>query len=252
MTRNTRVIRTTPDRVWDVLADGWLYPLWVVGATRMRAVDAGWPEVGTKLHHSVGVWPLVLDDNTEVLECDPGRHLRLRARGWPIGEAEVALTLSPSGAGHPGRDRRGGRRRPGQARPRTGEGSFHQGAQRRDPAPARVPRRGTQRAVSYDAVVVGSGPNGLVAANHLLDKGWSVLVLEAQPDVGGAVRSAEDVELRVSCTTRSARSTRWPPPRPRSAPSTSSGTACAGGTLPPCSATRGRTGPGRCCTATAT
>ena len=99
MTRNTRVIRTTPDRVWDVLADGWLYPLWVVGATRMRAVDAGWPEVGTKLHHSVGVWPLVLDDNTEVLECDPGRHLRLRARGWPIGEAEVALTLSPSGAG---------------------------------------------------------------------------------------------------------------------------------------------------------
>ena len=73
MTRNTRVIRTTPDRVWDVLADGWLYPLWVVGATRMRAVDAGWPEVGSKLHHSVGVWPLVLDDNTEVLECEPGR-----------------------------------------------------------------------------------------------------------------------------------------------------------------------------------
>jgi phytoene dehydrogenase-like protein len=48
--------------------------------------------------------------------------------------------------------------------------------------------------VTYDAVVIGAGPNGLVAANHLLDKGWSVLVLEAQPDVGGAVRSAEDVE----------------------------------------------------------
>jgi phytoene dehydrogenase-like protein len=45
----------------------------------------------------------------------------------------------------------------------------------------------------YDAVVVGAGPNGLVAANALLDKGWSVLVLEAQPEVGGAVRSAEDV-----------------------------------------------------------
>jgi phytoene dehydrogenase-like protein len=42
----------------------------------------------------------------------------------------------------------------------------------------------------YDAVVVGAGPNGLVAANHLVDKGWSVLVLEAQPTVGGAVRSA--------------------------------------------------------------
>ncbi len=46
---------------------------------------------------------------------------------------------------------------------------------------------------SYDAVVVGSGPNGLVAANHLADSGWSVLVLEAQPDLGGAVRSANDV-----------------------------------------------------------
>jgi phytoene dehydrogenase-like protein len=46
---------------------------------------------------------------------------------------------------------------------------------------------------SYDAVVIGSGPNGLVAANHLLDAGWSVLVLEEQPDLGGAVRSARDV-----------------------------------------------------------
>jgi phytoene dehydrogenase-like protein len=46
---------------------------------------------------------------------------------------------------------------------------------------------------SYDAVVIGSGPNGLVAANHLADAGWSVLVLEEQPDVGGAVRSANDV-----------------------------------------------------------
>jgi phytoene dehydrogenase-like protein len=52
----------------------------------------------------------------------------------------------------------------------------------------------TDDAVTFDAVVVGSGPNGLVAANHLLDKGWSVLVLEAQPGPGGAVRSAEDVE----------------------------------------------------------
>jgi phytoene dehydrogenase-like protein len=45
--------------------------------------------------------------------------------------------------------------------------------------------------VSYDAVVIGAGPNGLVGANMLADRGWSVLVLEAQSEPGGAVKSAE-------------------------------------------------------------
>jgi phytoene dehydrogenase-like protein len=42
-----------------------------------------------------------------------------------------------------------------------------------------------------DAVVVGAGPNGLVAANALADAGWDVVVAEANDEVGGAVRSAE-------------------------------------------------------------
>ncbi|WP_181783227.1 FAD-dependent oxidoreductase, partial [Pseudonocardia pini] len=44
---------------------------------------------------------------------------------------------------------------------------------------------------SVDAVVVGAGHNGLVAANLLADAGWSVLVCEATDSPGGAVRSAE-------------------------------------------------------------
>ncbi|MCD9153756.1 SRPBCC family protein [Aeromicrobium duanguangcaii] len=99
MSTNTRLIETTPERVWDVLADGWLYPLWVVGASRMRDVDATWPEVGARLHHSVGVWPALIDDDTSVLEVEPGRLLKLHARAWPAGAAEVTLTLSPQGAG---------------------------------------------------------------------------------------------------------------------------------------------------------
>lgn len=67
-------------------------------------------------------------------------------------------------------------------------------AQRRVAAKAGAHRRGALTPVSrFDAVVVGAGPNGLVAANHLLDAGWSVLVLEAQPEVGGAVRSDSEV-----------------------------------------------------------
>src|SRR4051812_269623 len=45
--------------------------------------------------------------------------------------------------------------------------------------------------MSHDAVVIGAGHNGLVAANVLADHGWSVLVLEAQDEPGGAVRSGE-------------------------------------------------------------
>ncbi|MFJ9100779.1 NAD(P)/FAD-dependent oxidoreductase [Streptomyces sp. LUP47B] len=45
-----------------------------------------------------------------------------------------------------------------------------------------------------DAVVIGAGPNGLVAANLLADAGWSVEVLEEQPEPGGAVRHDHGVD----------------------------------------------------------
>jgi phytoene dehydrogenase-like protein len=44
-----------------------------------------------------------------------------------------------------------------------------------------------------DALVIGAGPNGLVAANVLADAGWRVTVLEARPEPGGAVRSDRGV-----------------------------------------------------------
>jgi hypothetical protein len=97
MSITKRVMATTPDRVWSVLSDGWLYPLWVVGASRIREVEDGWPAVGTRIHHSVGAWPLLIDDYTEVLLCEAERVIELRARAWPTGKAFVRIRLTPLG-----------------------------------------------------------------------------------------------------------------------------------------------------------
>jgi NAD(P)-dependent dehydrogenase (short-subunit alcohol dehydrogenase family) len=94
----THRVSAPPQAVWAVLADGWVYATWVVGASRMRDVDATWPQEGSRAHHSFGLWPAVIDDNTEVLYADPERELVLKARGWPVGEAHVRLVLTGDGA----------------------------------------------------------------------------------------------------------------------------------------------------------
>ena len=97
MSTTTRSVSATPEQVWKVLSDGWLYPLFVVGASRMRDVDESWPAVGAKLHHSVGTWPLLIDDTTEVVEIEEGKRVLLLARGWPAGQAHVDISLEPDG-----------------------------------------------------------------------------------------------------------------------------------------------------------
>lgn len=91
MATNTRTMDCTPDDVFRVLANGWLYPAWVVGASRMRDVDDSWPGPGAELHHSFGVWPALLDDTTQMMEWDPPHRAVMRARGWPVGEATVTI-----------------------------------------------------------------------------------------------------------------------------------------------------------------
>ena len=65
-----RRLNCSPEQVFAVLRDGWTYPVWVVGASRMRSVDEGWPAPGSKLHHSFGAWPLLLNDTTVPLIPD--------------------------------------------------------------------------------------------------------------------------------------------------------------------------------------
>nr|WP_314840956.1 SRPBCC family protein [uncultured Microbacterium sp.] len=99
MAKNVRTMNCRPEDVFRVLGDGWLYPAWVVGASRMRDVDDTWPQKGAELHHSVGVWPALLDDTTVVEEWSPPHRMVMRAKGWPIGEARVTLRVRAFGEG---------------------------------------------------------------------------------------------------------------------------------------------------------
>ena len=88
------VVPTTVDKVFSVLEDGWSYAGWVVGAAHIREVDPGWPGVGTRIHHSVGAWPVAVKDVSTVLAVEPGRVLELEARLWPLGAARVRFELT--------------------------------------------------------------------------------------------------------------------------------------------------------------
>jgi phytoene dehydrogenase-like protein len=44
---------------------------------------------------------------------------------------------------------------------------------------------------TYDAIIIGAGHNGLVAAIHLASKGWKVAVVEGTDEPGGSVKTRE-------------------------------------------------------------
>ena len=99
MAITTATASCPPEAVFSVLADGWLYASWVVGASRIRGVEPGWPAEGSRIHHSFGVWPALINDSTSVLEYDPPRRVVLKARGWPLGSARVVLEVEPTSDG---------------------------------------------------------------------------------------------------------------------------------------------------------
>ncbi len=97
MARNVRLMHCTPDDVFRVLANGWLYPLWWSAPPAWRDVDESWPAEGATLHHSFGSWPAVIDDTTVMREWDPPRRAVLEPHGGPIGVARVAIDVKARG-----------------------------------------------------------------------------------------------------------------------------------------------------------
>ena len=55
--------------------------------------------MGSEIHHSVGAWPLLIDDVTTVRRCERPSLLELTVRAWPTGEGVVRITCEPDGDG---------------------------------------------------------------------------------------------------------------------------------------------------------
>ena len=99
MALNEIHVDAPPAAVFDVLADGWSFGHWVVGTKEVRMVEPTWPDPGAKIHHSVSLGPLTVEDSTVVEEAKDDRRLVLRARARPMGSARVTIDLAPDGDG---------------------------------------------------------------------------------------------------------------------------------------------------------
>lgn len=90
-----RTIRRPRAEVFEALVTPPTYPNWLVGCRKMRAVDASWPEVGSRFHHTVGlVGPLTVDDHSEVLAIADGVELSLEVRALPFGRGRATFRLA--------------------------------------------------------------------------------------------------------------------------------------------------------------
>ena len=94
MATNRAVIHAPPERVFAVLSDPDSYGHWVVGSSRIRDADAGFPATGTRFHHTQGIGALGIRDATLVLDADPPRRLVLKVCARPLVVGEVTLELS--------------------------------------------------------------------------------------------------------------------------------------------------------------
>ncbi|MFD3731933.1 SRPBCC family protein [Streptomyces sp. NPDC058632] len=92
-----RLIRTTPQTVWEALADGRRHADWVVGTSSSEPVRGQWPQLGSAIRYETRTGPLRLAGETVVRRCERGEALELEAWEGPLGTARIAVRLRPWG-----------------------------------------------------------------------------------------------------------------------------------------------------------
>jgi hypothetical protein len=95
MSRNEVLIDAPVGTVFGVLSDARRYSDWVVGASRIRTVDGEFPGPGSGFGHTIGIWPLLINDETKVVRREGEQRLTLRAEIGALGSATVDLRLEP-------------------------------------------------------------------------------------------------------------------------------------------------------------
>jgi uncharacterized protein YndB with AHSA1/START domain len=99
MAHNEIDVQASPAQTFSVLSDPRSFARWVVGSSEIRAADPDWPALGTAFDHKVGVWPLTLADNSEVIGVERPHLLKLLVKARPFSKAYVTLRLRKVGSG---------------------------------------------------------------------------------------------------------------------------------------------------------
>lgn len=92
-------VGVAPSEAFALLENPASFRQLVAGARKVRHFDSRWPEVGTRLHHTVGVPPLLLRDHTEVVAHEKPDLLVLDALIRPLGRLRVEFGFVPSPEG---------------------------------------------------------------------------------------------------------------------------------------------------------
>jgi uncharacterized protein YndB with AHSA1/START domain len=99
MARNEVFIDAPPETVFGLLSDASTYAVWVVGSREIRSSDRDWPARGARFAHTIGVPPVVIKDDTTVVDSRPPARLELHARARPFPSARITFELVPERGG---------------------------------------------------------------------------------------------------------------------------------------------------------